>query len=464
MSGAAQPVPTGGPEPGGELADALTAGLLDPVLLERAGAYARGARAASTWAAYDRDMARFVAWCITRGLRALPADPATVCVWLADQAPVWRPATPTDPLETVIEGQVRERDGLRPATLARRLAAISVVHRAAGVTNPATHEQVRATLAGIRRHPGVGPPRRRTAARTEQVLAMTNGLDPEHNTVDARDLALILIGYAAALRRSDLARLDLADLTVDEHGLSVRIRRSKTDQEADGVVVGIAADDDGACPAAQAWTSWRAHLARAGVTRGAAWRPIHRSRQDTLTIRPARLSGRAINEIITRRAAQVGLDGDFGSHSLRRGLATEAIANGVPEHAVMRHGRWRSTSTMRGYVDDAERFADTNPSRHLGLRRNPSRGDRNPIAAPPSAACPGPRDGHTRTSGIGVDPHARYRTRTRRRAEPPGGLGVARSSDSSRRSPVGGAGGTHRGRPRAPSRRRLPPALGGPDP
>ena len=66
-------------------------------------------------------------------------------------------------------------------------------------------------------------------------------------------------------------------------------------------------------------------------------------------------------------AAQAGLNGDYGSHSLRRGLATEAIANGVPEHAVMRHGRWRSSTTMRSYVDDAERFADTNPTRHLRL-------------------------------------------------------------------------------------------------
>lgn len=353
----------------GELDAAFAAGLVDPALLERAGQYARGARAASTWDAYDRDMARFAAWCTERGLSALPAEPMTVCLWLADQAPVWRPATAHDPLEHIVEGQVCEQAGLRPATIARRLASISVVHRAAGVANPAAHEQVRATMAGIRRHPGVAPPRRRTAARTDQILAMTHGLDPETDSVDARDAALILIGYAAALRRSDLARLDLTDLTVDEHGLSVSVRRSKTDQEAEGVVVGIAADDDGVSAAAEAWALWRAHLARAGITRGAAWRPIHRSAQGTLTVRRPRLSGRAISDIVTRRAAAVGLDGDFGSHSLRRGLATEAIANGVPEHAVMRHGRWRSMTTMRSYVDDAERFAETNPSRHLGLRR-----------------------------------------------------------------------------------------------
>lgn len=61
-------------EAGSGLDEAVVAGLVDPALLERAGVYARGARAASTWEAYDRDMARFVAWCTERGLSALPAD------------------------------------------------------------------------------------------------------------------------------------------------------------------------------------------------------------------------------------------------------------------------------------------------------------------------------------------------------------------------------------------------------
>jgi hypothetical protein len=38
----------------------------------------------------------------------------------------------------------------------------------------------------------------------------------------------------------------------------------------------------------------------------------------------------------------------------------------------MHHGRWRSTTAERGYVDDVERFGDTNPTRHLGLARTSS--------------------------------------------------------------------------------------------
>ena len=66
-------------------------------LTARAESFARGARAGSTWAAYDRQRARFETWCAAVGERALPADPLTVVRFLADFAPVWRPATPADP-------------------------------------------------------------------------------------------------------------------------------------------------------------------------------------------------------------------------------------------------------------------------------------------------------------------------------------------------------------------------------
>ena len=55
--------------------------------------------------------------------------------------------------------------------------------------------------------------------------------------------------------------------------------------------------------------------------------------------------------MIKRRAAQAGVTGDFAGHSLRAGFATEAYAHGTPELTITRHGRWRSTSVMRGYVE-----------------------------------------------------------------------------------------------------------------
>ena len=63
-----------------------------------------------------------------------------------------------------------------------------------------------------------------------------------------------------------------------------------------------------------------------------------------------RLSDRAVADMIKRRATTAGLDGAFAGHSLRAGFATEGYAQGTPELAIMRHGRWRSAAVMRGYV------------------------------------------------------------------------------------------------------------------
>lgn len=77
------------------------------------------------------------------------------------------------------------------------------------------------------------------------------------------------------------------------------------------------------------------------------------------------MSHRSLRDAITRRAAAAGLHGDFGGHSLRRGFATSALAGGASERAVQNHGRWRSPVSMAPYVDEAARYADTNPTRAL---------------------------------------------------------------------------------------------------
>lgn len=70
--------------------------------------------------------------------------------------------------------------------------------------------------------------------------------------------------------------------------------------------------------------------------------------------------------MVTHRAAAAGLVGDYGGHSLRRGFATSALAAGATERAVQNHGRWSSPASMAPYVDEAARYAETNPTRLLG--------------------------------------------------------------------------------------------------
>ncbi|MCD2191340.1 tyrosine-type recombinase/integrase [Actinomycetospora soli] len=334
-------------------------------LTARAEDLARASRVDSTWTAYTRRWRRFTIWCAEHDEPALPAEPMTIARFLADLAAQWRPATPADPVETIVEGQVLVRAGLRPSTCEGYRAAIAVAHRPAGHDNPCDDERVARVLAGIRRQRGLAPVRRRTALRPAQMRQLLAPLRPEEDLADARDAAMLLIGWKAALRTDDLHRLQLADITVDHDdtghvgGLAVHLRRSKADQAGNGTTLGITTTDDD-LDAITAWRRWTNLLRAHGIIAGPAWRPVdrHGSRP-----RAAALSTRSIRDTITRRAEAAGLDGDYGGHSLRRGFATTALAGGAAYHAVQQHGRWRSPSSMAPYVEEARRYDDTNPTR-----------------------------------------------------------------------------------------------------
>jgi integrase len=109
--------------------------------------------------------------------------------------------------------------GFAVSTLRRRLAAISVMHQAAGhkaADLPTRAAEVRTVWAGIRRTHGVAPKKVR-AARTKVIIALVAPLGTK--PIDVRDRPLLLIGFAGALRRSELVGLDVGDMSEDEGGL-----------------------------------------------------------------------------------------------------------------------------------------------------------------------------------------------------------------------------------------------------
>jgi integrase len=321
---------------GGELVQVATdaAALAELGELEdQARQLARGSRSESTWRAYDSDLRDFQAWCSPHELSPLPAEPLTVATYLAA-------------LESTRS----------PSTIRRRLAAISVSHQLAGMKTPTADAGVKAVWAGIRRRKGVAP-RKVRAARTKVITTLVAPLD--NRLIDVRDRALILIGYAGALRRGELVALDIDDVDEDADGLVLRIRRSKTDQEAKGEIRGL---PYGSHPATCPVRAWRAWIDASGIDSGPAFRAVDRHGR----MRSTRLSDRAVADMIKRRALVVGLDGLFAGHSLRSGFATEGYAQGATELAIMRHGRWKSAAVMRGYVEEGSIWSD-NAAARLGL-------------------------------------------------------------------------------------------------
>lgn len=335
---------------------------LTPAEAAAAARYRRSADAAETIRGYRRDWLAFSEWCTARHATPLPAAPATVGAHLAALADAGRAL----------------------ATLRRRLAAIARAHRSAGHRLDTGHPAIRETLRGIAR--SIGRPQRRAAALcTAEVKAIAAACTVPGRAAEAgptevltalRDRALLLFGYAAALRRGELAALQIEHLTFSPTGVRLLLPRSKADVDGIGEAIFIARGTAGAsCPVAalEAWL-------RAGrLGNGPVWRAINRGSRDAAAPRiatlgrtdPARgLSGEAIRLILRRRAAEAGITGTalepVSPHGLRAGFVTEAYRAGVPDEAIMGHTRHRDLASMRRYVRRAGLEADT-PTRKLGL-------------------------------------------------------------------------------------------------
>lgn len=302
--------------------------------IERTAAYARAARSAATRQAYESDWTIFTAWCAAHGLGPLPASPDVVAVFASDQA----------------------AGGLNPATIGRRIAAIGHHHRAAG--HPAPTAQPNAgrlaeVLAGIRAEHGA-PKRRKApadAAALRNMLAMVEG-DGLRAT---RDRAILAIGMAAALRRSEIVALDLDHVGIVPEGLRLTIARSKTDRVGAGVVIAI---PEGSRIRPKALLlAW---MAAAGHRDGPLFRRL--SRKDVLT--PAPMSDRAIARLVQHYAAAAGYDpADYAGHSLRAGFLTEGAMQGATIFKLQEVSRHRSVQVLSDYVRNAELFRD-----HAGQR------------------------------------------------------------------------------------------------
>ena len=307
-------------------------------LLEAAQEFVQAAKSRATRRAYAADLRDFDSWCRGQGRAAMPAEPATVALYVTHLA----------------------RTGAAASTIQRRLAAISQVHQLAGHVPPPTADwEVRQVVQGIRRRLGTAPAQKE-AVLTATLRRLVATCDPS-TRAGARDRALLLLGFGAALRRSELVALDVEDVTETDEGLRVRIRRSKTDPEGSGAEVGIVRGQHPDIDPVRALRTWRE---LGGITQGPLFHPVTRAD----TVRRERLSDQAVALIVRRAAERAGLPAPeaFAGHSLRSGCATQAAMEGAPERAIMRQGRWRSTATVRRYIHSGGLWQE-NASAWLGL-------------------------------------------------------------------------------------------------
>jgi integrase len=246
---------------------------------------------------------------------------------------------------------------LKPGSIQRRLNSIAEAHKAAGLDSPTHAAIVHNTMKGIRRTLGTAPAQK-TAALTGDIRAMVDATD--EGLIGARDRALVLLGFAGAFRRSELVGLDCADCAFGKDGLTVTLRRSKTDQDAAGRKIGI---PYGANPATCPVRTVQAWLDGATVVDGPLFRSINRHGQ----IQPGRLAGIDVARVIKKLANRAGLDSaKYAGHSLRAGHATAAAIAGASERSIMKQTGHRSVQMVRRYIRDGSLFRE-NSAGKLGL-------------------------------------------------------------------------------------------------
>jgi site-specific recombinase XerD len=310
-------------------------------LAARATTYATQARGPGTRRAYRAAWRQFCQWCAQIGREPLAGDPDTIALYLVHRADAGRAVS------TVRVG----------------LAAIRAAHHLAGVPLDLRQPALGMVLAGIVRSRGLRPQRQATPAVPDvlrRLLATRPGVE---KPLGARDRAMLLLGFAGALRRSELVALTLADITaVPGRGFLLTIGRSKTDPQGRGERVAIAANpaDPGFCPhtALQAWLAQRhqaADLAAAASAGERDARPLFCAVSKAGKITGTALSDKAVVRLVKQAATDAGFDAThFAGHSLRAGLATAAGNAGAGLPALMRQTRHRSPAVAFGYLRPAE--------------------------------------------------------------------------------------------------------------
>jgi integrase len=282
--------------------------------------YVRDSLAENTRRAYLSDLGEFERWG-----GSIPASAETVASYVAARA-----------------------DTLAVASLVRHVASISKAHEARGLPNPTRSELVRATMRGIKRTRGCAQREAKPLLRDDLLLVLDTIGD---GLKDIRDRALLLVGFAGALRRSELVGLDVGDIEHVRQGIVLTLRRSKTDQDGQGRKIGIPYGRTRWCPVA-ALDAW---LAASGISAGAIFRPVDRHGR----VHEGHLSGEGVALVVRERVAKAGIDpARYTGHSLRAGLATSAAQAGVPTWRIRAQTGHSSDAMLARYVREGEIFTE----------------------------------------------------------------------------------------------------------
>ncbi|MCM2471800.1 site-specific integrase [Agrobacterium vitis] len=312
-------------------------------LADRARDYVEAASSANTRKAYASDWKHFSAWCRRSNLAPLPPAPQTVGLYI-----------------TACASGSAERGAKANSvsTIERRLSSLSWNYAQRGLMLDRKDRHIATVMAGIR-NSHARPPVQKEAVLAEDIIAMIETLD-RGSLRGLRDRAMLLIGYAGGLRRSEIVGLDIkADQTEDgrgwieifDKGMLVTLRGKTGWRE---VEIGRGSSDT-TCPVVAVETL----ITFARLAHGPLFRRVTGQGK---SVGPERLNDKEVARLVKRTAMAAGVRGDlseierafkFSGHSLRAGLASSAE---VDERYIQKQLGHASAEMTRRYQRRRDRF------------------------------------------------------------------------------------------------------------
>lgn len=304
-------------------------------LLEQSKHYMSQSKAENTVKSYQSNWRHFKSWCIQHELPYLPTTDEAYGYYLTSLA----------------------SSGYKVSTIQRKISSISQAHIMKKHESPNTIH-IKTIWSGIKRIHGSAEVGKNpiTVATLKEMLNQI----PTNKMIGYRDKALLLIGFSGAFRRSELVGLDIRDARITAEGLILQVRKSKTDQEGKGQLIGIPYGSSmETCPV-RSYSQW---IEKSGLNQGAIFRSINKHGH----ISEKRLSDKAVALIIKKYIEAIGLDPSlYAGHSIRSGFATTAAMLGKSERAIKDQTRHSSDAMVRRYIRMGSLFTE-NAAQNIGL-------------------------------------------------------------------------------------------------
>jgi site-specific recombinase XerD len=286
----------------------------------------RSSKSANTIRAYKSDFNNFVDFCKKNNFKALPADPKIVSFYITHLS-----------------------SNSKVSTLKRRLASISVIHKIKGHYIDIKHPLIIENLMGIQRKKGVFQ-KSKNPILINELKEIINVIDKAEKKEDknARDKALILIGFSGGFRRSELVNIDFEDLEFTKEGVKIFIKRSKTDQSGEGMIKAIPYfKEKDFCPVIFL-KNW---IEICNINKGFIFD----------------ISDKMVAILIKKYLSAAGFDSKkYSGHSLRSGFATVAADYGADEKSIMTMTGHKTTQMVRRYIKESNLFKN-NPLNKINL-------------------------------------------------------------------------------------------------